>query len=393
MKKKIFAVFAVLLAFMLVTCDLFKQPSSAKAELPKYTPDGRPLVRLSINLGNKGFSKALTLQDAQDYVGDSWSGFDSSTEGWYEVVFIDANDTDIYRYQSPNSDGSDWEVSVPPRLYDSADKAVMLAGVKINGEYVLLAIGKITQVINKVGNSYVNASPPEDITMAAHEVTFTLYALKSQVDTSFAIVGPVLGPDGQNYSTLGVTGDDTDPTIPKFIVPAGNSLLNPGHTSANADKTDDTIGEYRVTCTDPTNFKGLVVADDSSYQTSDDYDSSGVVLDVTLISHAVGDKVRDDGNNPATFQFFIDTESASPTTGLTQMYAMVVVNGISSDPAVNKNASNNPVAPIDWVLQSGVDNTEFDELGTGSKGALFLLDLVAGPSMPGFIIPKPTPQD
>jgi len=128
---------------------------------------------------------------------------------------------------------------------------------------------------------------------------------------------------------------------------------------------------------------GLVVADDSAYQT-EEYNSSDVVLDVTLISHAVGDKVESSGQNPATFQFFIDTEAASPATGLTQMYAKVDVYALddNSDP-ISTNG------PIPWVLQSGVDNTAFDTISTGSDGALFLLDLVAGQSMPNFDIPMP----
>jgi len=376
MKRKFFAVFVVLLALMLVTCDLFEQPSATKAELPTHTPDGRPMVRFSINLGNKDVSRALTLAQAQANV-------DGMTKGYYEVAFLNGSDIYRYTYDLAHPDPSGWQVAVPEGLYATANEAVMLAGAEINGEYVLLAIGHITLVEDS------DDPTPGYIDFGTSSVTFTLYALKSKVGDmttpSFEIIGPKSGPNSQDYSsdysTIGILPDDTDTTIPKFIVPSKGSI-NSGHTAGTAEKTHDTIGEYTVECSYPLDFDGLVVADDASY-TTEEYDNSGVEVRIYPIFPDKGDKVESSGPDEGKFRFFIDVNSSPVNFGLTQMYVRVVVNAI--DTAAGAVGTGSPVS---WIIQSGVDKTEFDRIETIpylSEGALFLLELVK--AMPSFTIP------
>jgi len=144
MKRRFFAVFAVLLALMLATCDLLEEP---KDELPLLTPDGRQMVHLSIkvgdNIGNKSVSRALDFTQAKPLV--------EGSTGYYEVAFLDVGD--IYRYRYDMADYPDpWDVSVPLGFYKGANKAIVLAGFvdSSSGDHILLAIGIIQILVSRV---------------------------------------------------------------------------------------------------------------------------------------------------------------------------------------------------------------------------------------------------
>ena len=143
MKRKFFAVFAVLIAIMLITCDLVDEPAAKVVGGNLVTPDGRPMARLTINIGDGGvsddsLSRAMTLANAK-------------TSDLFEVAFKDPQTGDIYRSSKPLSaiGASDpaWTIDVPYGNYSTADKAIMLAG-KSGTDKILLAIGKITTGAN-----------------------------------------------------------------------------------------------------------------------------------------------------------------------------------------------------------------------------------------------------
>ena len=203
MKKALFALLAVLLVLPAVGCDnsLFSpnlEPEPAPGQNAADEKDNdREMVGIAINTG--GASRALIHDLAQAGV------------NYYEVAFKDP------LYDHPTTPikviyRSSWNFSetgrifVPKGDYDGVDKAVLFAGRQ--SDRLLLAIGELTAV---------NGDPGTDITAATKSVTFTLEALRYDIDP------PGIGVRFDIPSTVGSVEFD-DKTYPLFRIATGTDL-------------------------------------------------------------------------------------------------------------------------------------------------------------------------
>jgi len=361
MKRKFFAVFVLLLAVMLVTCDLVEQPVASKADVPKFTDDGRPLVGLSINIGNASISRALTAnqatKDAVDY---------------YEVAFKDPNplgNNHVYRKAFTTAALASGKIYVPQGDYPADTNAILFAGIE-GPPHILLAVGNLT------GTSDNDPLNPTLITSGTSTVTFTLTSLTNDVNNIKTGAGSstfkIIGPSAYKTETI------TDPTIPEindlpsiigtypvFDLPA-TGFINPTDDFDHSNLPYagiNLMGHYKINIQHST---GMVLQGAWGFQsTGQPYgtDDTGVMVTVTPRYPATAAGTPIDGD----FYFRIDVPG-SGTGGLSKIYINVPVYAISTQTPDNQNST----IPGTWNIRGGTSNSTLDS-GTGSAGGAVLL--------------------
>jgi len=331
MKKTVFALFAVLLAVLLVTCDLFGPSSGTEEAL--FTEDGRPMVRLTISVGNIGVSRALTTTQAQSAV------------DYYEVVFKDPKGV----LHQEAWDSGTTSITIPVGNYTGATKAVVFAGVK--SDKTLLAVGIITAVDGNLigaGDAIIKSD--------TNSVTFTLSPLTNAVSTNkasttFKIIGPTKDSvDEFDYSTANANSIPvtlSGGTYPVFCVPGGNYANT---DSSPANLAENIVGSYSV---DNPYFDGVILAAAWS-ATSGNY-SGGGETGVTVVVDPADDTVGDPINGE--FIFLIDASSCGD--GLSKVYIDVPVYALGN-------------TDITWHIKGGTTNSDPDG-GAGTNGGAVLL--------------------
>jgi len=395
MKRKFIAVFAVLLVVMLTTCDVFKSPSG-EDNLPWFTPDGRPLVHIKINVGNSNASRALFKGDA------------SANSTQFEVAFRDplwddlTDDVNtIYRKTWDDTNTGTIMIAIPKGEYTGAENAVVFAGTKTT-PHILLGVGKIIQ-INKapLPSSGPNAGKAiiDDDT---DSITFELVPLVSAVTstfttpiTSFKLLGPNNAGDTTNdYTTSGtlktetVTEDSVSAIHPIYYLPAYTYFYTADFTDAlTYNDATNIIGEYTVinsnfvTTQSPKSIDiGSVIASGPLSATSEPVPfgiSDGVIVGIDPINKipaAAGNIV--DGK----FYFLIDVKdaaedgnkgvgvgAATPANGLSKVYISVPVNALWED---NSKTAAGYDPALNWNIKGGRDNDKLDGTATPTGGAI-----------------------
>jgi len=312
MKKTLFAILAVLFTIALIaTCDVFEPVLDVVEEVPQFTPDGRPMVRVTIDLGGGVTSRSLI------------SGSASTVSDTYEVVFLDlVNTSTTYRTIVNNvaSTGTTTTLYIPVGDYDGADKAVAFAGTN----QTLLGVGSITLGANVT---------------TAQTVTFILHPLVSDA-----------GSSGSSFSAGTTIPDEQIPGFSSFTAFAvGRASSIPGkytvRTNASTLQNNGGIlikgtwGGSQIT-TLPTNL-GITTK----------YESLAGSVTVTGVSSGT---VSSDG----VLDFNLNTTGVSE-----EGYTMVNI----SVPVV---AIREAATAGTWFIRGGLNNSNFDESDEG--GAVML---------------------
>jgi len=240
MKKTIFALFAILLVLLLAACD---EPGDDDV----VTPDGKPMVTITINIDNGGTSRALSPT----------VGFTNAD--YFEVIFHDGTDY----YQVEWGGAGPGSITIPPADYGAIGKdAILFAGKNnttppspILPEKTLLGIGVITGSNGGGGT--------QEVTPTTNQVTFTVTSLVNNVTnvagtSTFKITGPTVDAvGGFDYDTTATTSATTMPVpiaqtvgalhYPVFPIPAygyPTSLTTPAVETISATYTITTIPQY-----------------------------------------------------------------------------------------------------------------------------------------------------
>jgi hypothetical protein len=376
MKRKIFAAFAVLLVVMLATCDLL-EPDTRDNE-PLFTPDGRPMVRLSIGVGNNGASRAISsAQDPETFV--------NTANGYYEVAFLDPESpyTTIYRAAwDGNKSGT---IAVPMGDYTGATKAILFAGRK--SDKTLLAIGEISEIDNIPLGSLSSLGPAgavddvAEIFADTESVTFKMYALESGVTvnkatSSFVIAGPKkASPGNVDFTAKDIksyqSGKGFVFTIPDYDY-ADSEDDSAAADSSFLDFDTNIVGLYKVkygtTVNDGSLFGGVMVTSNTWVYSVNYSKSSDPTVDFETRFPTQG-KTVPIKSGYGEFYFNIDLSSLSVNEeGLHKVWIEVPVNAIGSD--------TTRTTPVDWYIRGGLDNEELDGgVAATSEGGAFLLNV------------------
>jgi hypothetical protein len=368
MKKTLFALFAVLLASFLATCDFFEPP--AEEAPPDSTEDG--MVRLTINVA--GVGRALTTSNAQGAV------------NYYEVVFK-AVDGTLYQVEfGLSASDAARTIIIPPDNYSGAGKAVMFAGNKAGDDYTLLAVGVITATAGGA-----SAGSNANITTSTTGVTFTLSALKNDVNntatdpgsSTFKIIGPTHAAVTQlNYSTVASdsTGDAIPtatgggPLYPVFPIPPAGYNPSGDHTDYD-NLTENIVGEYSITL--PHSASVILQAPwslDSAAYNGGGTDTGTTIpaTELTPKANTTGAALSTVGDPPiCTFIFTVDVSSLTPATddGLCAVSIDVPVYALS--PTAKLAATNAVGSTKVWHIRGGTTNATPDGIG-GNGGAVIL---------------------
>jgi len=361
MKRKIFAAFAVLLAFMLATCDLVEPPSAAKDDSPKFTPDGRPMVRLSINVGNNAVNKSISRALVKSEV------------DWYEVAFVDpyfGTSGDVYRKAWASTSGN---VYVPQGNYTSGNYAVLFAGKK-NGDGtnpILLAVGVLSNTGTEDDPLSGGGTTTKIINGDTKEVEFTLTMLTNDVkadkdDSTFKIIGP---PDYKTESIASAfpTKSINSVSYPAFMIPGGELTPDDDFDHGSLPYTgNDLMGHYQINIP----HKTLMVLQGTwGFQSAGQpfgSDVTGVTVTATPKYPGTAAGTSIDGD----FYFLITVPDES-NGGLSKIYIDVPVYAINSTSTTD--SENGTTAGI-WHIQGGTVNMDLDG-GTGTTGGAVLLEV------------------
>jgi len=363
MKRRFLAVFAALLALTLTTCDLIEP--GARDDQPLFTEDGRPMVRLSISLGNSSSSRAMTKGQAQPIV--------NAPDGYYEVAFKDPDpiSSKIYRTHWNHSDNGG-EIAVPKGIYTLANQAILFAGRE--SDKTLLAIGIISAIDNV---ELANILSPGTANVAeifsdTESVTFTLYALESRVTgdkatSSFKILGPT--SSAPNTNTDFSTDHKLITTFKtgfEFVVPGSGHENSTDDSSAvdssNLDIITNIVGRYTVKYGTSANngsiYDGVIAADDDwVYAVNNKV--AGPTLQLETRFPKQGDPIQRDGG----FYFNINVKDLGEN-GIHKVHIEVPVNAIGSGDS-----------PGTWYIRGGLNNTDLDGGLATSTGGAFVLNV------------------
>jgi len=387
MKRTFLALCAVLLVISMTTCNNVTAPLDTENEPPLFTEDGRPMVRLSIGVGN-GSARALTHALAK------------GTIDYYEVAFKDQAPGSTTVYRTAWDYTKRGRLAVPAGNYNTAAKAVLFAGRY--SDKTLLAIGVLTNVDAGTGTL---ASPVTNILTTTTQVTFTLVPLLNDISTrskdddgaavppktflasTFQITGPsntgTIYPDAHNYTTaaLGAAGKPIpsekifDTLYPIFAVPPKG--YNPAADSTTP--AEPITARYRVNCGEPDTVTGesssqygnffdgvffpastpalprMVYTAGNAYL--EDY-GTDVVATISAVTHTLG-------KNPVDISITIDVKD-SPNNGLARLSVEV--------PAYPIDDLNTPGI---WYIRGGLSQSLLDggiDVNTiGSLGGAVLL--------------------
>jgi hypothetical protein len=240
MKKAFFALITVFLSLALFSC-FFTAPD---------TPEPRADGMVELTIGTTA-PRALTLALAKAGV------------NYYEVVFSDGSKYYRTAWHAAQGNG---KLVVPAGIYDTATTAILFAGTYYENDRMLLAAGRMTD--------------PNDgeITTAMSSVTFTLYALTSDVTdnggtSSFKITGPAGPPSWATPTaipTLPVGTGTESFDYPVFEVKLGDTVTATftigGLTNTGAgiviNSSDNKLGsEGLLLGSFPNNSTGLALKD------------------------------------------------------------------------------------------------------------------------------------
>jgi hypothetical protein len=305
MKKTLFAILALLFTIVLIaTCDLLEEPSGVvDDDSPRFTPDGRPMVRVTLDLGNGGASRALIASYAEEDTKD------------YEVVFLDSTTQQIYRRQWSKPTTS-VTLSIPVGDYAGADKAVVFAGTS----NTLLAVGRISSIGTELVTDHAQ------INEGNNYVTFTLHRLESYGGTS----------DTHSFSIVGggsTTKETIDDSFFAFEVPSSSNSIT---------------GQYKIYGSALTNYEGIRIKESWSSSSSTAFTTSSIAKlegDVTVNGPATynsSDKLPQDGN----LTFTIDTSNVEEP-GYSMIYINVPVLAING----SSSTDNNSIIPGEWYIR------------------------------------------
>jgi len=367
MKKTIFILFAVLLVLLMAGCDLLTPPLDTEdVDLPLFTEDGRPMVHLSIGVGNDPTSRAMTENLAK------------AGANYFEVAFLDP---------PPNSTGAiyraTWDyskkgrIAVPAGDYSGADKAVLFAG-RYNDK-TLLAVGIITLVVDSNGTT-TSITNPGVIFPTTSSVTFSLAPLQNDINTiskgsssvtsTFKITGPAkagtLGDHDYRTASLNVLPTLPDTSIPIFAVPPVPYTYTAGGTPT--DEESKVLATWTVTCgTDKSTtpgttpaiyerYAGVVLADNGTVNSTAYYpdlpESTGVKVDVK-INAPTGASTPIPSTGTIDLEFNLATTTTTTSNGLSYISIDIPVWAIGN----NKTITD----PITWHIKGGLNQLILDE--------------------------------
>jgi len=360
MKKILFALLAVMFAIALIaTCDLFEPPTVVvNNEVPKFTPDGRPMVVVTLDIGNLGIntSRALTLLDAQSNVRD------------FEVVFLDTVSTGTFYGTIWTWTGvgtSSVQITIPVDDYSDLSRAAVFAGTRDTADAsgnnrTLLAVGRLTEVDGVSGTNILETS---------NNVTFTLTALKGSVgdttSTAFSVYGPGAGTHG---SISGVSSYQIayvgSPYYDDPAVPTTGGTTSVGQFSFNWD--GGSVNSAGVYITGAFNVHSTVATELVS----------GTIKTAVF---SIGSKATNytyPGTMSATPEFRFNIKPPDLADGndvISKIYMEVPVKPIG-----NAGTPSTYTRAFDWYIKGGRSNATFDAsstvLGTSSTagGAVLL---------------------
>jgi len=327
MKKTLFAILAILFTIALIsTCDLLEPPGAVEDDSPRFTPDGRPMVRVTLDLGNGSASRAL--------IGTDDVAKNDSEE--YEVAFLDSSNK-VYRLKWNRGESA--SLLIPVGGYAGADKAVVFAGT--GG--TLLAVGSITSIR---GTSITEN--PLIIEGIINEIVFTLYPLEGSVETSFSMM--------DSYSNTVVGAPDS-------------SILS--SFTGNVFKVDTSTtysGSYEI------KGIGALANKDGIKITEKDWTSYSILPDIetgyegTEGTKVVGTSTNLDFPSDNKFPFDIETSDAD---GYTMIYIDVPVVAISDNRGYVADHSTPETEAFVWHIRGGVNYEALD--GLDPKGGAVML--------------------
>jgi hypothetical protein len=338
MKKTLFALFAVLLASFLATCDLLEPPPE-KAP-PDSTEDG--MVRLTVNVA--GVSRALTTSNAQA----------AGAVNYYEVVFKSGTNF----YQTEFASGTSGTITIPFGNYPTAADAVMFAGNKVGNDYTLLAVGVITAVTPGPGTA-INASTTG--------VTFTLSALKNNVNYTATSTFQIMGPTNYDTASMGTKQvTDNSVTYPVFPIPQAG-FSNADTTFTNT--AGNIVAKYSLTI--PNNDAVILEASNwtatpTPYTAGGNETGTTVEITEDIITYPINTALP----NQCVFTFLVDVGSGSGAVdGLCAVSIDAPVYALSTTAITTWGSP--PTLTLVWHIRGGIDDSIPD--GIGGNGAPVIL--------------------
>jgi len=359
MKRTVFTLFAALLVLLIASCDLFEPPAGAEVNSPNPTDDGREMVRLTINVGDSGTSRALTLAQAKTNV------------NYYEVVFMDNSGT-TYRQ---NWSGGTTTLDVPAGDYTGPEKAVVFAGRRPNaGDFenmTLLAIGKITNID---GGADLGTSPAV-ISKTTTGVTFTLIPLESGItddwtSSSFQILGPTSLSLQTNDGTRGISTYPDALPIPVYTLPAKTDSSfndNAATSPAGLNSVQNVVGMWAFT---NSHFSGVKTK--GAWKVASIYPTelgANPQVEVKTIPRFPNVSTTNiiDGN------FYFNFNLGNVSGGYSKISMNVPVVAIKDD------TSYNGVPSLTWNIRGGTNNDSLDySTSTDPDGGSVLLYIDSG---------------
>jgi hypothetical protein len=376
MKKTLFALFAVLLASFLATCDLLEPPPDVGGGLPDSTEDG--MVRLAINVADGEAGRSLTLAQAKDKV------------NYYEVVFYDG--TNYYETKWSTGKGV---ITIPTGEYTNVadgpkgEGAVLFAGHYDDVDYTLLAVG----IISGIDGERLGPSDPALITSETDSVTFTLTALKNNVSnvtgdeqnpSTFQLLGPT---SSINYSTatgnpsphpIGVASGGLVSGYPTFFVPARSTAFPNPPVDTTVDTSSYIVGQYKVKCGDNNaNFAGVILGGYTVKSPTGPYDifSIGDGLGLTEVEGVPRKPAVNEKLTSGEFVFYIDVSKApsdTPDTGYCLISIDASVYALTDEAIVQY--PDQKASTITWHIRGGTENAKADGgISEGSPGGAIIL--------------------
>jgi len=323
MKKTLFALFAVLLVLFLVSCEDFMPPSSSTGDNPGFTEDGRPMVQLTIDVGNGAPGRSILPGNA------------SSDSNQYEVAFLHSSGIYRKRWTSGNT-----SITIPADDYTGVGAAVVFAG----NSSTLLAIGRISDV----DGTSVGVGGTATIDPATSKITFTMEKLESVVDNTPASSLQISTDGGTTWSGATSYTTGTPAGVPVFGVGNGSNIL--GNWAFKLNPTSN-------------NYAGVQVK--GSWTLSSTYDSainsSGAIPPLGSITATTS--VMMNGN----FSFSINLGTFS--NKYSKIYIDVPVVPINNSPG--ESIAGNSTSIGDWNIRGGLNNDTLDN-GVNKGGAVLL---------------------
>ena len=327
-EKKCFTTIAVLLTLAVFSCN--NSPSHEDSHI-RYTPDGRPMVQLSVGAGENRRALNDTLAGA---------GINH-----YEVAFYD--DTPNGYYRATWSRGRPGRLFVPAFDYAATHNAILFAGQQVDNDFTLLAVGRLTKV---------DGVETAAITAASRSVEFTLVPLLSDVHASPDSTFQITVPDTHKTAEVDVTAlpfpefplSSSNPgrSVPLFRIPMGASEASFAIKLPGTENFENYRRGIFAAGTEPRMAKLRVpYLGEEPLVELHPYIGN---LEITIVDPAIGDVL---GNNLITFT--ISASGEKPFYSL--MYFELPVY------AIGKEVSIDNIHPLTWHIRGGLRNNLYDE--------------------------------